>query len=314
MKISGFTMVRNAAKLYYPIRAAIESILPICDEFVVALGEGDADDTTEEEIKKINSDKVKIIRTVWDLNKYPKGMVHAYQTDIAKQACTGDWLFYVQSDEVVHEQYLPVIKKRCEELLDDKEVEGLLFNYKHFWGDYNHYIVSHAWYPREIRIVRNLPEIHSWWSAQSFRRIPNFDGLNYRQKKGTYKLRVASVDAFIYHYGWVRPPQYMQIKRKAFTTIHKGKAKAEDLFQNQEELFNYGDLSKVEYFNGSHPSVLKEWMSKFNWQEQLYPIRSVEGVKHKHERLRYRLLTFIEQKFLQGRLIGGFKNYKLLKR
>src|SRR5688572_23333206 len=122
MKISGFTMVRNATKLYYPIRPAIESILPIVDEFVVALGKSDEDDHTEQEILNIKSDKIKIIRTVWDLEKYPRGTVHAQQTNLAKEHCTGDWLFYVQSDEVVHEKYLPVIKKRCEELLHDREV------------------------------------------------------------------------------------------------------------------------------------------------------------------------------------------------
>src|ERR1700727_3107375 len=100
MTISGFTMVRNATKLYYPIKQAITSILPIVDEFVVALGEGDPDDKTLDEIRSINSDKIRIIHTVWDLDKYPRGMEHAHQTDIAKAAGKGDWLFYLQGDEV----------------------------------------------------------------------------------------------------------------------------------------------------------------------------------------------------------------------
>jgi len=189
MTISGFTMVRNATKLYYPIKQAISSILPLVDEFVVALGDCDSDDRTFEEIRSIGSDKIRIIHTVWDLDKYPRGMEHAHQTDIAKAACKGDWLFYLQSDEVVHEEDLPRIRRRCEELLDEPEVEGILFKYRHFWGDYDHYITSHAWYANEIRIVRNQKDIHSWESAQSFRRIPEFDGLHYREKKGTFKLR-----------------------------------------------------------------------------------------------------------------------------
>jgi hypothetical protein len=187
MKISGFTMVRNATKLYYPIKESIESILPICDEFVVALGKGDADDYTQQAIESIQSPKVRIVHTEWDLQKYTGGTVYAQQTDIAKSHCTGDWLFYIQSDEVLHERYLPVVKARCAELLNDSTIEGLLFDYKHFWGDYHHHIVSHAWYPREIRIVRNLPDIHSWRDAQSFRKIPGFDGVNYKQKEGTLR-------------------------------------------------------------------------------------------------------------------------------
>ncbi len=311
MTISGFTMVRNATKLYYPIKEAIASILPLVDEFVVALGDCDEDDRTLAEIESIGSDKIKIIHTIWDLDKYPRGMEHAHQTDIAKEACKGDWLFYLQSDEVVHERYLPVIRKRCEELLADHSVEGLLFNYKHFWGDYDHFITSHAWYPDEIRIVRNRKEIHSWESAQSFRRIPDFDGIHYRQKKGTYKLKVARVDAFIYHYGWVRPPRYMQQKRKAFEIIHQGHSVAEAIFRNEPEKFYFGNLRRLSIYRGSYPAVMREKIAQFNWADELYDDNCKKIRKHKHERFKYRLLTFIEQDLLGGRQVLSFKNYKL---
>lgn len=206
-------MAKNADKLYYPIKESIESILPIVDEFVVAIGDNDADDYSLERIQSINSDKIKIIRTKWDLEKFSRGTENAHQTDIAKEACNGDWLFYLQADEVIHEKYHNAIVNRCNQLLNDSRIEGLLFGYKHFWGDYNHYLLSHGWYPNEIRIIRNNKEIHSWESAQSFRRIPGFDYKDYRQHNGTYKLKVAKVDAQVYHYGWVRPPQLMQQKK-----------------------------------------------------------------------------------------------------
>jgi hypothetical protein len=313
MTISGFTMVRNATKLYYPIKQAISSILPLVDEFVVALGDSDPDDKTLDEIRSIGSDKIRIIHTVWDLEKYPRGMEHAHQTDIAKAACTGDWLFYLQSDEVVHEQDLPKIRSRCQELLDEPEVEGILFKYRHFWGDYDHFITSHAWYANEIRIVRNRPDIHSWESAQSFRRIPDFDGIHYREKKGTFKLKVARVDAYIYHYGWVRPPQYMQKKRKAFATIHSGQDAAEEHFRREEDDFDFGNLSHLSIYRDTHPAVMQERIRQFNWADQLERSRHPQSlVRHKHERLKYRLLTFIEQNFLGGRQIMSFKNYHLL--
>lgn len=314
MKISGFTMVRNATKLYYPIKPAIESILPIVDEFIVALGKSDEDDRTEEEILSIQSDKIRIIKTEWDLEKYPRGTVHAQQTNVAKQHCTGDWLFYVQSDEVVHEKYLPLIKKRCEELLHDQEVEGLLFHYKHFWGDYNHYVLSHAWYPNEIRIVRNRPDIYSWWTAQSFRRIPNFNGIDYRQREGTYKLKVARVEAYIFHYGFVRPPHLMQKKRKAFNTIHWGEQQTEARFKNDVDAYDYGDLSKVEEYKGTHPAVMADFIKSFNWQDQLRFSGGPGPHMQKHEKFKYRLLTFLEQKIFGGKQISGFKNYILLKK
>lgn len=315
MKISGFTMGKNVDKLYYPIKPAIMSILPIVDEFIVALGKGDEDDKTRQEIESIQSDKIKIIDTVWDLEKYPNGMENAHQTDIAKNHCTGDWLFYLQADEVIHEKYLPTIKKRCEELLDDKEVEGLLFRYKHFWGDYNHYHISHKWYKNEIRIIRNDPEIHSWESAQSFRRIPNFDGIHYRQQEGTYKLKVAKVDAEVYHYGWVRPPALMKKKMRALDTIHKGESgadKKEKFYRN----FDYGPLNQLAKFEETHPEVMKEWINKFNWEDELQysgkPAKTRK--KHAHERIKYRLITWVEKNLLGDKTLGGFKNYILLKR
>jgi hypothetical protein len=314
MKISGFSFVKNGVKLYYPVVEAIKSILPICDEFVIAVGKGD--DATREKIVAINDSKIKIIDTEWDLAKYPRGMENAHQTDIAKNACSGDWLFYLQADEVVHEKYLPIIKKRCEELLDDKNVEGLLFKYRHFWGDYDHYHISHRWYPNEIRIIRNKTNIHSWESAQSFRRIPNFDGINYRQKEGTYKLNVATVDAYIFHYGWVRPPHLMINKKKALDTVHKGKKRVEEMYENSPAEFDYGPLNKLGVFTETHPKVMEDMIAKMNWKDKLQysgkpnPNREL----HKHERFKYRFLTFLEQNILNGNHLGGFKNYKLLRK
>ena len=312
MFISGFSMVRNATKLYYPIKASIESILPVVDEFVIALGNCDAGDHTLDEIQKIQTDKIKIIHTEWDVDKYAGGSEYAHQTDIAKKYCKGDWLFYLQSDEVIHEKYLEPIKKRCTELLNHKEVEGLLFNYKHFWGDYSHYIVSHAWYPREIRIIRNNPDIHSWRDAQSFRRIPGFDGHNYFQKENTFKLRVAEVNAFVYHYGWVRPPELMQKKRVSFLADLQGKEKASVIFKDEPEVFDYGNLDKLSVFKETHPEVMKDFIKKFNWQHQLYP-QNRKLTKYMHDKLKNRLLSFVEQNILGGRQIAGFKNYHLIR-
>ena len=315
MKISGFSMGRNVDKLYYPIKESVMSILPIVDEFVIAVGKGDEDDRTRKLLESIDSPKVKIIDTEWDLEKYPNGTENAHQTDIAKEHCSGDWLFYLQADEVVHEKYLPVIQKRCEELLNDHEVEGLLFRYKHFWGDYEHYHFSHRWYKKEIRIVRNDPEIRSWESAQSFRRIPGFDKKNYRQQEGTYKLKVADVDAEIYHYGWVRPPKLMRKKMQALDTIHKGAGEAEKRALKNRN-FDYGPLQKLQTFKGTHPAVMNDWMKKFDWKDEL----QYEGEpsdtrkKHAHERRKYRLVTWLENNLLGGRTLGGFKNYILLKK
>jgi len=296
MKISGFSFARNAQKLYYPVAESIKSILPICDEFIIAIGKGDEDDRTREEVEEIGDKRVKIIDTEWTDREKLKGAIHAQQTDIALQACTGDWCFYVQADEVVHERDLPTIKNRCEQLLDDTRVEGLLFNYKHFWGDYRHYHINHAWYPREIRIVRNGIGVRSYQTAQSFRIADR-------------KLQVARVNADIFHYGFVRPPRLMSAKQKEFGTTHRGRQWAKENYANGVIPFDYGSLEHLAVYDDPPPTVMKEWIKRFDWAEQLQ-YSGPKRIIHKHDRFKYRLLTWIEQHLLGGELLFGFKNYK----
>jgi len=267
MKISGFSFVRNGDKLYYPIAESIKSILPIVDEFIIAVGEGDKDDKTREIISNLNDKKIKIIDTIWD-NKYcHKGAINSIQTDIAKKECSGDWLFYVQADEVVHEDDYDAIIKNCEKYLKNDKVEGFLFNYLHFWGDYDHYHKSHGWYPKEIRIIRNKENIHSWQSAQSFRR---FDYYNHpRQESGTNKLTVVPINGRIFHYGWVRPPHLMQNKRKALDSVHWGDEKAKDYYNKAPQDFDYGPLNQLSLFQDTHPKVMKERIKKHYWKDKL---------------------------------------------
>jgi len=300
MSISGFSFVRNADKLYFPAAEAIRSILPICDEFIVALGQGDPDDKTRDSIAGIGSDKVRIIDTVWDESQFVKGAVHAYQTNIALKECSGDWCFYLQADEVVHEKYLDVISQRCADLKDDQEVEGFLFRYKHFWGDYWHYHDSRAWYRNEIRIVRNGIGIESKKSAQSFRR-------------GDKKLKVADSGAEIYHYGWTRPPHYMQAKNKVFLTIHRGKEAVEGRFDHIGGSFDYRPLDALPRFTESHPEVMQKWIERFDRADEPTGEPDPRRKLHKHERFKYQFLTFLDKHVAPLRGIGEYKNWTLLK-
>src|SRR6478672_5293005 len=105
MKVSGFTFIRNAVINDYPIVEAITSILPLCDEFIVA--HGNSSDNTLELLQNINSSKIKIIDTVWDDSLREGGRTFALETDKAFEAISKDtdWAFYIQGDEVIHEKY-----------------------------------------------------------------------------------------------------------------------------------------------------------------------------------------------------------------
>ncbi|MCK4746839.1 MAG: hypothetical protein KAT15_07390, partial [Bacteroidales bacterium] len=160
---------------------------------------------------------------------------------------------------------------------------------------------------------------HSWESAQSFRRIPGFDGVNYRQQEGTFKLKVAEVDAEIFHYGWVRPPAVMQSKIKAFSINHRGKKKVEEQVAAHQfdREFDYGNLSKLSSYNGTHPAVMKDWIGRYDWKRQLRftgPARSLNPVRSKHDKPKYRMISWIEKRLIAGRRLGEFRNYILLRR
>jgi hypothetical protein len=316
MKISGFTMGKNVSKLYYPIRESIESVLPIVDEFVIALGDSDEDDNTEEIIKQINSPKIKIVHTVWDIVNFPNGTENARQTNIAKDACTGDWLLHLQADEVIHEKYLDKIKNACEKYLHDERVEGFLFQYKHFYGDYDHYIDSHGWYKKEIRLIRNSSDIYSFRSAQSFKRVPDFDGKDFRQKEGTFPLSVVELDACIYHYGWVRPPEYMQKKTKSLDAIHHGKEKVEEKYKNKKKYFDYGNMSKLPIFKNTHPKVMQNKIREFDWADKLHYEKNYkpEDSKLSIKGLKNKLLTFISKNIFGGRQIFGYSNWNIIEK
>ncbi len=293
MKISGFSFVKNAVKLFYPIEEAIRSALPLVDEFVIACG--DSDDGTTELIRSIGDPKIRIIETVWDPAHFVKGAVNAVQTNIALDACTGDWCFYLQADEVLHEKYVPVLHERMERYLETPEVEGLLFDYVHFYGSYDLYQVAHNWYAKEIRIVRNGIGVRSWESAQSFR----IDGR---------KLRVAPANAEIYHYGWVRPPVSMMKKQIALSSVHHDKSWVEDRYPDGEAAFDFGSLKTCRRFGGAHPAVMRERIAATNWEVTPGPPNKKD---HKHDRLGVRLLTFLENHILH-RKVGEFRNYVLI--
>lgn len=316
MKLSAFSFLRNGAKLHYPIVESIRSALPIVDEFWIALGDSEPDDDTRERIEAIGSDKIKLFDTVWDLDTYPRGMEHAHQTDLAKERCSGDWLIYLQGDEVLHEDDHAAIVESCERWLDEPRVDGMLLDYLHFWGDYEHAHDSHNWYKQEVRIVRNDPDIHSFRSAQSFRRIPDFDGVSYREKEGTEKLTVVHSGARVFHYGWVRPPAAMQTKRVHFTRNHQGQASADGMRQSDPERFDYGPLSSVPRFVGTHPAVMRDRIAELDWRDELYeradPERDATRRRHEHEEPRDRAITWLERTFFGGRHMFASRNYEML--
>ncbi len=290
MKVTGFTIIRNALKFDYPVVEAITSILPICDEFIVAVG--NSEDETLQLIKQINSPKIKIIETVWDDTLREGGQVLALETNKAFDAINKDttWCFYIQSDECVHERYLATIKEAMLKFKDDKQVEGLLFNYLHFYGNYSYVGNSVQWYGKEIRIIKNDKSIRSYKDAQGFRKTDNS------------KLKVKQIDAYIYHYGWVKPPKIQQAKQEHFHKMwHDDEWMKKNVVPAEE--FDYLIVDSLELFNGSHPQVFQNRVNALNWDFTFDKSKVKTSFKNK--------LKLFVQKYT-GWKMGEYKNYKLV--
>jgi hypothetical protein len=299
MKVTGFTFIRNAVKFDYPVAEAIRSILPVCDDFVVAVG--NSDDGTEELVRNIDRNKIMIINTVWDDSPAMKtgGRVFAAETNKAFRAipADSDWAFYIQGDEAVHEKYLDTIRESMLKWKDHREVDGLLFNYLHFYGSYDYVAISPRWYTNEIRVIRNDRSVWSYRDAQGFRKGDN------------QKLNVKPVDAYIYHYGWVKEPEVMMRKvknAKSFYTGDKGEGE-DDLSEGLNRLkklnkFDYSSIDALSRFDGTHPAVMQEHIKRKNWSFD-------HDVSFNRLSLRYRGKIFIK-KYLG--IDTFYKNYRIV--
>ena len=271
MKVSGFTFLRNGQKLGYPFVASIRSILPLVDEFVIALGP--CDDDTETMLRAIDDPKIRLIPTQWNekiRSDYSvKGFVYGQQKSIALFNCTGDWAFYLEADEVLHESDLPKIRAAMETHLNDERVEALAFDYLHFYGNQNTIAWSPGWYRSEVRIIRNtIPA----WSSESL-----FFNVVVGHKKSR-QPRAAHTGATIYHYGWVRSEAQMNLKSAAVLKYWNNRT---------QTTVDYSkiDPTVMKPFSGTHPKVVQEWLPAAEGIFQADPNHRLSAREKKHRRM-----------------------------
>jgi glycosyltransferase involved in cell wall biosynthesis len=271
MKVSGFTFLRNGQKLGYPFAASIRSLLPLVDEFVIALGP--CEDDTEKILREIGDPKIKIIPTQWNENLRPdysvKGFVYGQQKSIALFNCTGDWAFYLEADEVLHENDLLKIRAAMEKYLNDERVEALAFDYLHFYGNKNTVAQSPGWYRSEVRVIRNT--IPAWSSEALFFNVVE------NHKKSRHP-RAAHTGATIFHYGWVRSEAQMNLKAAAVQKFWQNKSStAVD--------YSRIDPAVLKLFSGTHPKAIEGWLPKAEGIFQADPEYKLSSREKKHRRM-----------------------------
>jgi hypothetical protein len=286
VKVSGFTIVRNAIKLDFPVEPSIRSILPICDEVVVNVGR--SEDDTLDLVRSIDDPKIRIVETDWDMSR--RNTVLGLETHRAMKACRYPWGVYIQADEVLHERGAQELAAAIQAADGDPRIEGLLVRYVHFYGGFETIATHRRWYRREVRSVRLAPEldIRPYQGAQGFRVGPDHR-----------KIRARLTGAEMFHYGWARPAQALREKRDLGRTMYP--------WRNADvSLPLLAWIPGIKPFTSSHPSVARRWIE----ERQHDPARVVAPRRFQWRFLRYYLSAAIER--LTGVRVFEFRNYKIV--
>lgn len=297
MRISGFTYVRNGFKYGYPFIPSIQSLLPLVDELIVVVG--DSEDGTREAIVQLNDPKIRIIDTVWDDQLRENGKIFAQQSNLGLEQIDGDWAIHLQVDEVLHEGDHHKLLQMIAEADKDPEVDGLLFPFYHFWGDFQHIRNTRKTHPFEIRAFKNRGTIKSYKDSQGFRKYNSED--DYVNGAEGDKLKVLNTDVPVYHYSYSRNPSLMKKKAEYFDRFWHDDAWVEK--HKKERPFDFNEVDRLEFFDKPHPVYMKEIIAAKDWEFDYDPSRSNMSFKDK--------ILFTLNKWT-GKRLFEFQNYKLI--
>jgi hypothetical protein len=286
VKVSGFTIVRNAIILDFPVEASIRSILPVCDEVVVNVGR--SDDETLDLVRSIGDPRIRVLETEWDMTR--RNTVLGQETLRAMRACAHPWGVYIQADEVLHERGAEELAQAIRTHDGDAKVEGLLVRYLHFYGGFDTIATHRRWYRREVRVVRLDPalDIRPYQGAQGFRVGPDHR-----------KIRARLTGAEMFHYGWARPARALREKRELGKTMYPWRDADE-----RRPLLAW--VPGIQPFTGTHPAVAKRWID----ERKDDPERVIAPRRFRWRFLRYHLSGVIER--LTGIRVFEFRNYEIV--
>lgn len=250
MKVSGFSICRNAVKFDYPIVEAIRSALPVVDEFVVNVGQ--SNDGTVELIRSIGSEKVRIVESEWDDSMKKDGLLFSHETNKALARCSGDWALYLQADEVLHEQDYEPLVRNFRDHVSNPSVLGFTFRYLHFYGDYRS---CNPWfYHRAVRAIRNDGQVESCGDAVGFWLKADQGYL-----QSVHRERVRPSGATMYHYGWVKPSRVLLEKFRYQVARHHGDQPGkEQAALLAKDAYDFDEYDIMKTFSGTHPAVMTE--------------------------------------------------------
>ena len=220
-------------KIGCPFVESILSVIDVCDEVIVS--EGYSDDGTLDILEAAFDESigVKIFRDHWPEQK--SGRALAEITDKAVSRASGDWIFYMQADEILHERNQELLRKIDK---GNYPINAISFKFLHFTGSWFH-VNPNPGYNKAIRMFRNKGNVfrdHDGWSF-------------YGDVQPV--LDINGVWEPIYHYGWVFKDN-ISAKRNSYIDLYP------DLegYQQAAENDNSFDTPEDNFF-GEHPQLMK---------------------------------------------------------
>lgn len=240
-RVFGFTLLRNAVKYDYCFKESLESLLNVCEDVTIAFDRGE--DETEKILNQLP--RLHLVDSSWNMQKREGGIVLSEQTNIALEKLRKDkidienaWGFYLQADEVLHEEDRELILKDIE-LADQFHYDAISFRYLHFWQSHHSIAINKKWYPQEVRAVKLKTNIESWGDAQGFRN----------------QNKIYQSEARIFHYGHVREEdKYLSKKADILKMYHSDQKLSK--YKRREKKFD--SLTETLPYWGPQPHWMKE--------------------------------------------------------
>lgn len=268
--VSGFSIVKNATIYDYPLEVALTSVLPLVDELHVNVGV--SDDDTLDRVLGIDDARIHVHEVDWGVPTGRATRDLGDETNRVMQHCRHDWALYIQADEVLHEEDHDRIRAALLKASARQDVEGLAFDYLHFYGSPAWQITGRGAFRSEVRIVRRSSGARAFAGAQGFR-VDN------------RLLRAMDSGARVFHYGYVKSQEALNAKL-AMVKMWKG----ED--PDWAEEWEFVRPAGLQPFRGTHPAVARTWIEDRSWSfDPATAGREPLSVKS----LRYRASNLIER-------------------
>ena len=188
------------------------------------------------------------------------------------QHCRHEWGLYIQADEVLHEADYGAVRAALLRAADRRDVDGLAFDYLHFFGSPYWQMTGRGAFRAEVRIVRLSSGARAFAGAQGFRVN---GGL----------LRAIDSGARVFHYGYVKSQAALDAKME-MVKLWKG----ED--PGTAEPWTFYRPPGLRPFRDTHPAVAQAWIANRSWPfDPATARRDPLTVKS----IRYRLSNLIER-------------------